>query len=215
MKLMEFCNENYGIYDVTSQMDRDRFSIRWRWPEGIDIVYILQADILNESPMENISERNVKLYTKEEYREFNGYVKTIKDIGQYKFIIFPAIQENEDIILLKQDNGINEIIISTGKPEISYEIKEIKNFKSLFSREKTIEIIINSEVALNKDVLCYVKKQGSYPVSKEDGICFDFIDNIHAGINIMPDINIGKDEYIRVFIKDIDKYGNAYSLKQE
>lgn len=212
---MEFCNENYGIYDVTSQMDRDRFSIRWKWPDGIDIVYILQADILNESPMENISERNVKLYTKEEYREFNGYVKTIKEIGQYKFIIFPAIQENEDIILLKQDNGINEIIISTGKPEISYEIEEIKNFKSLFSREKTIEIIINSEVALNKDVLCYVKKQGSYPVSKEDGICFDFIDNIHAGINIMPDINIGKDEYIRVFIKDIDKYGNAYSLKQE
>ena len=67
---------------------------------------------------------------------------------------------------------------------------------------------------LPKDALCYVKKHGSYPVSKDDGICFDFINNIQAGENIMPPIVVDKNEYVKVFIKDVEKYGNVYDVKQ-
>lgn len=212
VKLLDNINE---IYDVNYELDKDKFTIRWKWPKDINIVYILKTNSLEDFSMNSINESNVKLYTKEEYKEFNGYSETIKEINQYRYCIFTAVEDEEDILLLKQENGKNEILVSTGRPKILYQIKELKSFTTFFSKEKTLQIVINSQAALKKDVLCYVKKQGSYPVNKDDGICFDFINNIPIGSSIMPEITVGKNEYIKVFIKDINKYGNAYSLKQE
>lgn len=215
MKIVEFKDRSNQICDINCELTKDKFTIRWRWPENIDIVYILKINSLEDFSLDNISENNVKLYTREEYKEFNGYCENIKEINQYRYYVFPALQSEEDILLVKQHNGKNEIIVSTGKVEISYKIKVIKSLKKIFSKEKTIQIIIESEVQLHKDALCYVKKRASYPISNEDGIRFDFIDDIHSGINVMPEITVNKDEYIKVFIKDIDKYGGSYHLKQE
>lgn len=215
MKIVELLDDNNEIYDVNYELDKDKFTIRWKWPKDIGIVYILKTNSLDDFSMDNINESNVKLYTREEYKEFNGYCETIKEINQYRYFIFPAVEDEGRILLIKQENGKNEILISTGRPKISYEIREIKSLKTFFSKEKTLQIVINSETALKKDVLCYVKKQGAYPVNKDDGICFDFINNIPTGSSAMPEITVDKNEYIKVFIKDINKYGNAYSLKQE
>lgn len=213
MKIVEGSNDN-EIRDVNYELDKEKFTIRWRWPKDIDIVYVLKTNNLDDFSLDNINDGNVKLYTREEYKEFNGYCEVVKEINQYRYWIFSAIQSEGDILLLKQKDGKNEIIISTGKPEIFYEIKEIKSFSSFFSKEKSLEIIMYSEVALAKDVLCYVKKYGSYPVNKDDGICFDFINNIHAGRSVMPKIILDKNEYVKIFIKNTNKYGNVYSLKQ-
>lgn len=213
MRVIEFSNSS-EISDMSYDLDKEKFSIKWKWPKDIDIVYLLKTNSLEDFTLDNINENNVKLYTKEEYKEFNGYCEVIKEINQYRYWIFPAIESEGDIALIKQDNGKNEIIVSTGKPEVLYEIREIKSFASFFSKEKTLEIAIYSEAPLRKDVLCYVKKYGGNPVNKEDGICFDFINNIQAGKNTMPQIIVDKNEYVKVFIKDVDKYGNAYNLKQ-
>jgi hypothetical protein len=215
MKVVEFSNDNNEIYDMSYVLVKERFIIRWKWPKDINLVYILKTNYIDDFSLDNINDSNVKLYTKDEYKEFGGYCENIKEINQYKYYIFPVLESEEDIILLKQDNGKNEIIVNTGKPEISYEIKEVKSIRSFFSKEKILQIIINSEAALKKDVLCYVKNQGSPPVNKNDGICFDFVDNISCGMSIMPEITVSKNEYVKVFIKDIDKYGNAYQLIQE
>lgn len=215
MKIVEVSDDNNEIYDINYILDKEKITIRWRWPKDIDLVYILKTNILDDFSVDNINKNNLKLYTKEEYKEFSGYCERIKEINQYKYYIFPAIEDKGDILLLKQNNGKNEIVINTGRPEIFYKIKELKSFMRVFSKEKTLQITINSDVDLKKDVLCYVKKQGSYPVNKDDGICFDFIDNICTGRSVMPEITIDKDEYIRIFIKDVDKYGNVYSLKKE
>ncbi|MBC2580428.1 hypothetical protein [Clostridium sp. DJ247] len=215
MKIVELSDSHNEIYDLNYELDSDRFTIRWRWPKNIDIVYILKISSLDDFSLDNINENSVKLYTREEYKEFNGYCEAIKEVNQYRYYIFSAVEDKGNILLLKQNNGKNQLTINTGKPEIFYEIKEMRSFKSFFSKEKTIQIIINSETALNKDVLCYVKKHGSYPVNKDDGICFDFISNIQAGRSVMPEITVDKNEYIKIFIKDVNKYGNVYDLKQE
>ncbi|WP_315120216.1 hypothetical protein [uncultured Clostridium sp.] len=214
MKIKEFEGEENKISQVNYILDKEKFTIRWNWPKDIDIVYILKVDSFEDFSMEGIENKRFKLYTKEEYKEFNGYVETIKEVKQYKFFIFPAIEIEDDVALLKQQNGGNEIIVSTGIPNIYYNINSIKSIKSLFSKEKIIEIIINSDIELKSDVLCYVKKKDSHPLNKNDGIQFDFIHNIYPGENIMPEIVIEKDEYIKVFIKDVEKYGNLYNLKQ-
>lgn len=215
MKMAEFLDNSNEIYNVNWELDKDKFTIRWRWPKDIDIVYILKTNSVDNFPLDNIDENNVKLYTREEYREFNGYCEPIKEINQYTYYIFPAVEEDDDVLLLNQNNGKNRIVVNTGKPELFYKIKELKSLKRLFSKEKVLQIIIDSEADLNKDVLCYVKKKDSYPINKEDGISFDFIDDICAGINIMPEITVEKNEYVKVFIKDITKYGNVYTLKQQ
>ncbi|MEW9097077.1 MAG: hypothetical protein AB2417_18525 [Clostridiaceae bacterium] len=214
MKIEEFQGDENGISQVSYILDKDKFTIRWKWPKNIDIVYILKIDNIEEFSMEDIENRHLKLYTKEEYKEFNGYVETIKEVKQYKFFVFPAREAEDDVMLLKQQDGENEIIVSTGIPNIYYSINHIKSIKSLFSKEKTLQIIINSDVELKSDVLCYVKKKDSHPINKNDGIQFDFIYNIYPGENVMPEIVIEKDEYIKVFIKDVEKYGNVYNLKQ-
>lgn len=214
MKLKELEGDEKRISQVNYILDKEKFIIRWKWPKDIEVVYILKIDSLQDFSMENIENENLKLYTKEEYKEFNGYVETIKEVKQYKFFIFPACEVEDDVILLKQHNGQNEIIVSTGIPNIYYSINYIKNIKSLFSKEKRLQIIINSDIEVKSDVLCYVKKKDSYPINKNDGIQFDFIHNIYPGENIMPEIIIEKDDYIKVFIKDVEKYGNLYNLRQ-
>lgn len=215
MRMIEFLDSGNEICNVNYEIDKYKFTIRWKWPKNTDIVYILKTNDLDDFSIDSINENNIKLYTKEEYREFNGYCEDIKEISQYKYCIFPAVEEDGEVLLVKQNNGKNEIVISTGKPKIFYQVREIKSFRTLFFKEKTLQIIVNSEADLKKDVLCYVKKQGGYPVNKDDGICFDFIDNIPMGRSIMPEIMVDKNEYIKVFIKDTSKYGNLYSLKQE
>ncbi len=215
MIVEEFTKREQGIQDLSYNLEKKSFTIRWKWPSHIDIVYILKINIFRDFSLENIKEENVKIYTRDEYKEFNGYVETIKEINQYKYFLFPGVERENEIILLKQNDGKNEIVVTTGTPEICYEIRELKSFSSLFSKEKRIEIAIYSEVDLKKDVLCYVKKQGSYPSSKDDGICFEFVQDIYAGENIMPEIMVNKNEFIKLFIKDTEKYGNAYNLKKE
>lgn len=215
MDIVELRDEANVIRDLEYILDNGKFTIRWKWPKDIDIVYILKSNNLDDFSMENIPKGDLKLYTKDEYKEFNGYTETIKEIKQYKFFIFPACESEDDILLLKQQDGKNEIIVNTGIPNIYYSIKEIKGIKSFFSKEKTVQIIIYSDAELKNNVLCYVKKRNSYPLNKNDGVLFDFVDNIYPGENEMPEIIINKDEYIKVFIKDIEKYGGIYNLKQK
>ncbi|APM39105.1 hypothetical protein [Clostridium kluyveri] len=213
MKIVELLDNKDEIYNVHWELDKDKFTIRWRWPGNIDIVYIVKTNTLDNFSLDDIDKSNVKLYTREEYREFNGYWEFVKEISQYTYYIFPAALKEDEILLLKQQNGKNKVLINTGKPEIYYEIRQLQPLRNFFSKEKVLQIIIDSETALNKDVLCYVKKSNSYPINREDGIAFDFIDNISAGKNIMPEIKVNKNEYVKVFIKDVNKYGSAYTLK--
>lgn len=215
MKIVDFERYPYEISNLDVHIDKSEYTITWKWPKDIEFVFIVKLDEYENFSINNIDKYKIKMYTKEEYKEFNGYVKKIKSIKQYVYIVFPGIQSGEDLLLVNQNNNNNKLLVSTGSPEIVYRIKEIRDLKSLFSSERKVQIIVSSEVPLKKDVLCYVKKKGEYPVSLEDGICFDFIDDFDIGTNVLPEIVINKNEYIRVFIKDFNRYGNVYKLKQE
>jgi hypothetical protein len=201
-----------GIKSVKCEIEKEKFVIKWHWAKGCDIVYVFKSKALDEVGIEAITKENVKIFTREEYREFNGYAENIREIDQYKFMIFKAEQINDELILVKQQDGENEVIVCTGKPDIFYEIIERT---SLFSKSKKVHIKIICDAPFKKDVLCYVKKQGNYPISKDDGIKFDFIGDFHPGVNEMPSIEIGKDEFVKIFIKDINRYGSAYNLREQ
>ncbi|MGH4138188.1 hypothetical protein [Clostridium sp.] len=211
MNMRELEKLEQGIQSVKFEMEKERFIIKWQWAKGCDIVYIFKSNALNALDIEAITKENTKIFTRDEYKEFNGYTESIRDINQYKFMIFKCEQINGELTLVKQRDGENEVIICTGKPDIFYKITE---HKSLFNKNKKIQIKIICDAPLIKDVLCYVKKQGNYPISKEDGIKFDFIRDFKPGVNEMSTIEISKDEFVKIFIKDINRYGNAYNLRE-
>ena len=96
VRIVEFSN-NEGVHDVSFELDREKFSIKWKWPKDVSLVYILKTIALEDFNLDNISDRNVKLYTREEYKEFNGYRETIKELNQYKYWIFPAVEMDGDL----------------------------------------------------------------------------------------------------------------------
>lgn len=199
------------ITDVTSQVE-DRFcTLRWRWPEGVQAVYIhkasAEAEISRETPPSGM-----KLYTREEYKANNGFRDRLDEIGLVAYTIFARLAGDGETLLVRQQEDSNRLLVSAGKARIYYSIVQKKG---LFARQKSVHMTITAEVPVSKDVLCYVKKKGSHPSSKEDGVLFPFVQDFMAGRNALPPIEIGKEDFVRIFFTDGRKYGLYYELIPE
>ncbi|USG65569.1 beta-mannanase [Brevibacillus ruminantium] len=200
------------IKDVTCQLQGSDCVINWHWPDSVPCVYVHKSPF--DAPFDPLllTPRDVKLYTREEYKVNRGYREPAEGIGRYTYRIFPCeLRGGKPIMLLPQgDSHIGHI--STGKAKIYY---SVKSKKSWFRPYQSIQIRIFSELPLSKDVLCYVKKEGSYPANKEDGTQYAFIRDLEPGTNLMPEIEIGKNDFIRLFFTDGKKYGELYELIPE
>ncbi|WP_342564428.1 beta-mannanase [Paenibacillus sp. FSL R7-0345] len=200
-----------AISEVTARVE-DRFcTLRWRWPDGVQAVCIHKetAEGLDRG---ELPPSGMKLYTREEYKANNGYRDRMEDIGLVVYTVYARINENGETLLIRQPDGSNRITVSAGKARIYF---SIQHKKAIFAKQKTVHMTITAEVPVPKDVLCYVKKRGGYPASREDGVLFPFVQDFAAGRNILPPIEIGKEDFVRIFFTDGRKYGQYYELVPE
>ncbi|MFC7680943.1 beta-mannanase [Paenibacillus sp. GCM10028914] len=210
MRFIDAEDDSPLINGVTCNIEDNLCTLRWLWPSGIDAVYvgIMPDEQEHEGALDT---SNLKLYTRAEYKANNGYYSRVEGIGRYVFTVY-ACQEGNGSggpLLILQPNRENSIEISAGKAQIHYSVR----YKTgLFQKYKSIQIQVTTEVPIDKEVLCYVKKQGSYPANKEDGILYPFVAPFAAGKNILPPIEVGKQDYIRLFFTDGRKYGQMYEL---
>lgn len=203
------------ISELTHRVDEDRCTLRWRWPEGIQAVYIHKAPAGQEaagSPDTPPPASGLRLYTRDEYKANNGYHDRIQEIGQLVYTVYAGWSEQGETVLVKQRDGYNRTVASTGKAKIYYSVREKSG---LFSKYKTVQITVTAEVPIAKDVLCYVKKQGGYPADREDGTVYPFVTAFAAGRNVLPVIEVGKQDHVRLFFTDGRKYGHTYVLIPE
>lgn len=213
---MRFAEANAStplITDVISQVD-DRFcTLRWRWPDGVQAVYIHKTSA-EEADLgtEDVPPIGMKLYTREEYKSNNGYRDRLEEIGLLSYTIYARLAENGETVLVRQSDGANHVVVSAGKARIYYSIQQKK---ALFGKQKTVHMVITAEVPVARDILCYVKKRGGHPAGKEDGILFPFVQDFAPGRNVLPPIEIGKDDFVRIFFTDGRKYGLYYELVPE
>ncbi|MNP17606.1 hypothetical protein D3C76_1100430 [compost metagenome] len=155
---------------------------------------------------------SMKLYTRDEYKANNGYHERTQGIGGWIYTVYACWLNDGEPVLIHQEDGQNRKQISTGKARILYSIKQKQR---LFQKYKTIEMRVTTEVPISKDVLCYVKKQGSYPSNKTDGTVYPFVQHFNPGRNSLPAIEVGKNDYVRIFFTDGPKYGQIYELMPE
>ena len=199
------------IRELVHQMDEDRCILRWRWPEGVQAVYIHRA-ASDEALLEQPAIHSLKLYTRDEYKANNGYHERVQGIGGRVYTVFACSMDRGEPVLIVQEDGQNRKAISTGRARIKYSIKQKHG---LFQKNKTIQMRVTTEVPVSKDVLCYVKKQGSYPSNKSDGTVYPFVQHFEAGKTILPAIEVGKNDFVRIFFTDGPTYGQLYELMPE
>lgn len=210
---MRFKNAEPGewvIQGLSYQLDEGYCTLRWSWPPGLQAVYIHRAmDDGFGPPAGALEPGSLRLYTRDEYKANNGYRDRVDGIGQIMYTVYAMSSEDGEMALIRQPDEANSIQFSTGKAMLVYSIREKSRWLQPY---KTIEIQVTAEVPVPKEALCYVKKQGAYPVNKEDGILYPFVTDFAAGRNELPAIEVGKNDYIRLFFTDGKKYGQRYEL---
>ncbi|MNI12579.1 hypothetical protein D3C73_657670 [compost metagenome] len=200
------------ITEMRHRLQDEECILTWRWPEHIQVVYIYGYETDAELPVEQRPDKAMKLFTREEYKAHSGYKTRVNAIGRYAFRVYPCERTTDGMVILKQEDADNHIRFSTGKARIRYSIKYGTAF---FSKQKPVRMELNSEVSISKDTLCYVKKEGGFPLHKEDGILYPFIQDLHPGRNVLPEIEINKKDQIKIFFTDGKKYGEMYELIPE
>ncbi len=74
---------------------------------------------------------------------------------------------------------------------------------------------IMTELPLDKELLCYVRKRDSVPISLTDGTWFPFVRDFPAGKTELPEFDIGKNDYIRIFFNQGNKSAEMFELIPE
>jgi len=214
MKFIDAEAQNGGmpvISGLSASIEEDRCILRWHWPAGVQAVYIHKT-AAEGGASDPTSVAGMRLYTKDEYKANNGYHERVDGIGRIQYTVYACILEQGEATPIRQLDGSNRQTVSTGKAKIRY---AIRMRGGLFKKYKTVHIQVTTEVPLPKEVLCYVKKQGGYPANREDGTVYPFVADFAAGRNMLPEIEVGKDEYVRLFLTNGQLYGHLYELIPE
>lgn len=200
------------ITGVSYQLQDHECTLTWLWPENVQAVYIYSYAVDHELPAAERSAKSMRLYTREEYKASSGYRERIDAIERHAYRVYPCMRKEGKLVVVEQEDSDNLVQFSMGKAIIRY---GIHYRKSLFSKYQTVRIQITSEVHVKKEVLCFVKKEGSFPLHKDDGIVYPFVHDFEPGRNVMSEIQILKSESIKLFFTDGKKYGQIYELMPE
>ncbi|MBO0961666.1 beta-mannanase [Neobacillus sp. MM2021_6] len=203
---------NQEIKDVKQTIQDAEVRLNWFWSNEIDFVYIYKTASDNFKPADEIAERDVKLYTREEYKINRGYVSKLDTIGRTLYRIFPCQKREGKLVVFRQEDEKNLITIMGARAKIYFSIA-YKN--KLFQPRKKVKMAIHTELPLEKGLLVYVKKSGGVPNSLEDGTAYPFVRDFPAGKTVSPEIEIDKNEFIRIFFSTGKNIAQHYELIPE
>ena len=200
---------NHEIKDIKQTIRDSEVHLAWFWSKEIDFVYIYKAAAENMKPLHELTLQDLKLYTREEYKANQGYLSRIELIGRTAYRILPCQKRDGQLVVFNQENDENLIYISGPKARIYVSIS-YKN--KLFQARKKVQMSIITELPLDKGLLVYVKKSGGVPVSVDDGTVYPFVRDFSAGKTVPPEIEINKNEFIRIFFSDGQTSVQSYQL---
>ncbi|MBE6022625.1 MAG: hypothetical protein E7231_05230 [Cellulosilyticum sp.] len=195
------------ITELKAEVEKGQVKLTFKWPNTLENLYIYKQSVLEEQPIQ--WEKPYRKYTRDEYARFGGWSDPDLGSAMSKYILCPYIQEGAESYVLNDLEHLNEIEVIGHQIEIRYEIKEKKK---LWSSRKLIQMQVFCEVPVPRQYLNYVKKKGSIPVGLKDGMCFEFIVDFEAGEQSLPEIEVDKDEYIRIYLTDAVPYKEAYRI---
>jgi hypothetical protein len=209
MNWQKASSSDLEIKELRSTIQNTEIKLTWFWPKEIDFVYIYKASADNLGEIPAVEERDLKLYTREEYKANQGYIGKLDTIGRYAYRILPGQRRDGRLIAFIQENEDNLIYITGGRAKIYFTIS-YKN-KLLHSRKK-VKISIMTELPLERNMLCFVKKKEAVPNSIDDGTWFPFVQDFPTGKTELPEIEMDKNEFISIFFSKGRQSTDIYEL---
>ncbi|WP_310551728.1 beta-mannanase [Paenibacillus glufosinatiresistens] len=209
---MEFIEPGEGrpaVSDLKASVEDRVCTLRWHWPKGAQAVCIAK---MPEGAGPDEPPGGYKLYTREEYKAAGGYRDRMEEIGPVRYAVYVRLSDEEGTRLVRRPDGGDQVTVGAGKARIGY---SVHRRRGLLRKSGTAQITVTAETPVDKDVLCYVKKRGGYPQDKEDGIRYPFVRDFAPGVNALPPIEIGPDDYIRLFFTDGPRQARYYELVPE
>lgn len=183
------------IAQIKARIEEDKVILNFKWPNSLEHICVYKKNLVQNEEIDY--ERPYRKYTKEEYIKFGGFVDQVKEIGIIQYVVCPYNLE-EDYVVWYEEEG-NALTLSTGKIQIRYSLKEKKK---LFNPRKTIQMSVFCDTKVAREMLCYTKKRGEIPLDSKDGSQFQFVSDFNPGITLLPEIEMDKDEHIRIFLAD-------------
>ncbi|WP_127581417.1 hypothetical protein [Paenibacillus koleovorans] len=200
------------IMNAKGQRHQGECLLTWEWPRDIQHVYVYPYKPGEELAVEELLREHMKLVTREEYRASAGFREKSEFIGTRLYRLFPCVKEEGGLKLIAQLDQDNLVQIKGDRAQIRYSIQYGFHW---FGKLKPAHIELFCEVNVPKGVLCYAKKPGSEPLSKDDGVMYMFGREFQQGRQKLPQFEVGRDEYVRVFLSDGKQYGDAFELIRE
>jgi hypothetical protein len=198
------------VVDPTSP---NTYKLTWNWPKGYDYVYV-HTSINEPTELSNEQECNLSyVVSKDEYKRSQGCLNVVElGRGQKHIIqVYPVVAvEDEMRIIVKPFDENQSVTILSKKAKIQATITEKKRF---FCKKKKVKLTLYSnETDIDKDAICYVKKINGRPADKKDGYYFPILRNVRKGHKEEFTITINKNDNIRVFLSDVEKYGDTIEI---
>ncbi|GIP32009.1 hypothetical protein [Paenibacillus sp. J2TS4] len=207
-------DERYRITNAAARFEQGEGEciLTWNWPQDVNYVYIYSfEDGAGLSP-DRVDPRQLKLFTREEYKVKSGYRMRVDFTGPHYYRIFPCVTREGGLTVLMQLDSSNLARVSGGRAKIRYSIKYGNPW---FGKYKSVRIRLFCEIPVPREALCYVKKEGAAPRNKEDGTVYPFMNDFPPGRTELPPIEVGRSEYIRLFFSDGPAFGERFELLQE
>ena len=204
-------DDPYRITKIASQLQDGEVILTWHWPKDIDYVYVYSFAEGEELLPEQLTVKQLKLFTREEYKIKSGYREKVDYIGVQGYRIFPCLRQGGLMPLMQTDDH-NVIRVNGGRAKIRW---SVKYGGKLFSRYRSARIQLFCEIPVPQDTLCYVIKEGGSPASKEDGIAYPFMSDFPVGRTVLPEIEIAKNDAIRVFLAHSERDRGLFELIYE
>jgi len=207
---------------ITSPMDEIReiqvtlsdtdVHVRWFWPSGIDFVYIDKTSADNLTAIKEFHQRDLKLYTREEYKTNQGFTFKLNTIGRIALRIFPGKKQDGQLTVFRQENEQNVVYINGLKAKVYFSI----TYKpKILQARKKVTMSITTELPIRKEQLVYVKKSGRVPLSLDDGTIYPFIRDFVPGKTFLSEIEIDKHEFIHIFLNNKKEAAPPFELIPE
>lgn len=210
MEIRQYNEGDVLVSQLKARREEDKIILNFKWPNSLEHICVYKKSILKSDEIDET--KPYRKYTKEEYVKFGGFIDYVTEVGLIHYIICPHILEGDKAYVIWSHNEENSIDISTGKIEIRYTIKEKKK---LFSSRKTIQMTLFCDTEIPRELICYTKKRGEIPLNNQDGSRFQFVQDFNAGQNILPEIEVDKEEYIRIYLADNIAHQELYWIYKQ
>lgn len=211
MRIREPIDATEQITEMKSFVKEPNLVIKCKWPRGIDVLCMFKTNYqVNKTLEELIKMQKPRIFTKEEYLNYDGILFRIDEINLYRYYAYPCEKQDSELTVINQNNADNVLVSATGKANIRFKVIEKKK---PFSNRKKLTISITTDTYVPRKILCYIKKRGGVPESINDGTKFNFLEDFEPGKTDTAAIDVAKDEYVKVFLSEGKVYGEIYDLK--